>query len=785
LSDQSQPARGGQRISKVRVAGDLTQIGSVAGDWNIIKPPRPKVAWPITVGILPPLATAFQARSTFRSQIEATRIQDGQSQHTQVISGGGGVGKSQFVAACASDALGGGVDLLIWADARQIDTVIAVFAEAASRVAVSGTTGSDPIADARALLNWLSGTEKSWLIVLDDIASPKALQSWWPVSRRGKGCVLATTRLRTPILSGSGRTVLELDVFSPEEAEAYLRDRLKGENTHLLDSTVNLMIEELGYLPLALSHAAAYIMRQRVSCASYLSLLNDARSTLQTVMPAWADTEEYGRTVALTLLLALDAADSAEPLGLARPALCLSSVLDPAGHPASLWTTNAVTEYLGKHRTDVPPNSAELPPTSTEHSELDLAWNAVVVLDQYGLVTLDTRLEPWSVRVHPLTARAAREETSRSMIADAIHAGADAIVTNWPDAFLYPDLQANLRVNADVLTARDSEKLIKHKIRDRIVTSLINAGYGEQAVRHSEALLQDRKSRLGDAHRLTFDSKNILAFAYGRVGRIEDAIPLQSQVVKQAPSFLSPDDKEMLHIRNGLALLYAHSDRVKDAIRIQEQLVAEASKLGSSDDLDLFRRNLASSYAEVGRAEEAILIQEQLLAAPGAGTGDRVDSFADLANLAISYKAAGRLLEACRTEEEALNEAIGVLGADHTYVFTIRGNLAITYERLGERKKSIGIREDVVRHCLRTFGQKSRETLRAQLELATAYKEVRRLKDANAVLQRVAANCVEVLGIDDPAILAIFAAAMQSESEAAKQASPRASGRRSKRRRRR
>jgi CO dehydrogenase nickel-insertion accessory protein CooC1 len=50
---------------------------------------------------------------------------------TQVVSGGGGVGKSQLAAAYAADAISTGTDLVAWADATQPGTVIDAFARAA------------------------------------------------------------------------------------------------------------------------------------------------------------------------------------------------------------------------------------------------------------------------------------------------------------------------------------------------------------------------------------------------------------------------------------------------------------------------------------------------------------------------------------------------------------------------------------------------------------------------------------------------------------------------------
>jgi hypothetical protein len=69
---------------------------------------------------------------------------------------------------------------------------------------------------------------------------------------------------------------------------------------------------------------------QRVTCGTYLDLYTAGTERLDELMPE--DPDGHARSITVTLLLALDAADAQEPTGLARPAIELAAVLDPAGH---------------------------------------------------------------------------------------------------------------------------------------------------------------------------------------------------------------------------------------------------------------------------------------------------------------------------------------------------------------------------------------------------------------------------------------------------------------------
>jgi hypothetical protein len=260
-------------------------------------------------------------------------------------------------------------------------------------------------------------------VVLDDITDPATAADWWPVSHTGTGWVPATTRRRDSALSGAGRRVADVDVYEADEADAYLTERLTGTGkVHLLGNQTCDLAKALGWLPLALSHAAAYMIDQRVSCGACLALYTAGERRLTDLMPATADADGYGRQVAVILLLALDAADACHPVGLARPAMDLAAVLDPTGHPEAFWTTEDVTTYLTAYRSQCEP----LDQQTVDEQELVTprqARDAVLLLDPYGLATLNEQAGPRAVRVHALTARACAPTPPPSATTPATRSG--------------------------------------------------------------------------------------------------------------------------------------------------------------------------------------------------------------------------------------------------------------------------------------------------------------------------------------------------------------------------
>ncbi|WP_327072480.1 hypothetical protein OG196_04385 [Kitasatospora purpeofusca] len=150
------------------------------------------------VGTVPPLASAFQPRAGLREEIDRARERNATVVLTQVLSGGGGVGKSQLAAHYADRAHTEGVDVLVWVNAAETSQIITAYAEAARAV------GEDAEQDAAAFLKWLAVTGRSWLVVLNDLTDLEGTGPWWPRPPAGaNGRVLATTAAATPSSPGT------------------------------------------------------------------------------------------------------------------------------------------------------------------------------------------------------------------------------------------------------------------------------------------------------------------------------------------------------------------------------------------------------------------------------------------------------------------------------------------------------------------------------------------------------------------------------------------------------
>ncbi|MFK0172596.1 tetratricopeptide repeat protein [Streptomyces sp. NPDC090306] len=738
--------------------GTTTRLEEVTAADRAVPSDEGEVTWPVEAGPVPALASAFQPRGAVRKEIDAA-WQDGGTvvltqKMTQVLSGGGGVGKTQMAAAYAAEALRGGADVVVWAPAAETQQVITQYAQAAGLLALPGATGEDPEADARLLLRWLAHTRCRWLVVLDDINDPAGVEPWWPVSRTDLGRVLATTRLRDARLTGKGRTRIDVDVYTPAESASYLHERLGGEDMdHLLDDRTTDLGQALGHLPLALGLAAAHMINEELTSTEYLGLLARRTTRLKDALPETADTEGYGREIGAALLLSLDAVQTADKTGLATTVLQLTALLDPAGHPHALWAAPPLLTHLTNNR----PPAAEDEPTTGPPLTADQAHTVLRLLHRYALLTCDTRAEPRAVRIHALTARAVRENTPPTDLRALATSAADALLHLWPDVDQpHPELAASLRANTDALAGNTADHLWNpdgHVLLYRAGESLNDGGLYTSAIAYWRHISRKAESILGLEHPDTLTARANLANSYREAGRTGEAITIDERVLTDRERILGPEHPHTLNARANLASSYWQAGRTGEAITIDERVLTDRERiLGPEHPRTLTARaNLANSYRQAGRTREAITIEERVLTDSERLLGpEHPNTLTARANLAFSYWQAGRTGEAITIEERVLTDRERLLGPEHPNTLTTRANLAASYWQAGRTGEAITIEERVLTDRERLLGPEHPDTLNARANLAASYRQTGRTGEAITMQERVLTDSERLLGPEHP-----------------------------------
>ncbi|MEE4546346.1 tetratricopeptide repeat protein [Streptomyces sp. V4-01] len=645
-----------------------------------------QVRWPVAVGdSVPAEPSAFQQRTAVRARVDAARERQGTAALTQVLSGGGGVGKTQLAAAYARQALVDGIELVGWINASDPARIAAAYAEGAAQLLLPGVTGEDNEADARRFLRWLASAPVSWLIVLDGIEDVNAVGPWWPpTGRGGNGRCLATTRQRGATVTGAGRVAVDMDTYTGQEAEEYLVSRLTDANAAPeAGAPLGELAAALGRLPLALSHAAAYVINQGISCARYLELLTDERKALADVLPPTADTERYGREVAAALLLSVRAAAMTAPVGLAIPAMTLAAMFDPAGHPDSVWRGGMCAEYLRLWRDER--LRKDRPGSSGEPVDADTAWAAMRVLHNYSLIDHDPSAGPRAVRVHALTGRATRENVVDGRELLTLAAGA-ALMELWPDD-LHDQraLTSALIDNAEALAANSGDALWQsgaYALLYRAGMSQVRLGTPEDALAFWRRTAEQSARRLGPGHASVVSARTSLLAALINAGRFDEGIEEAQSVLETLRAADGDRLEESLAVSHSLAALLQHAGRLAEAITLQTEVVADARRaLGSDDLLTLNAVNSLGHFLYIAeQPDRALEMAEQVIAACPRPTGNAQTLVLSARNnRAVVLSTGGRIGEAIEELTDIVARRTELLGHEHAETLVSRRNLAMCH----------------------------------------------------------------------------------------------------------
>ncbi|MGK5533449.1 FxSxx-COOH system tetratricopeptide repeat protein [Streptomyces sp. URMC 129] len=706
--------------------------------------PSPGVAWPQRIGVIPEQASCFQHRGAVDA-LDAAVARGGTAVLCQVLSGTGGVGKTQLAAHYARRRWqAGDVDLLVWATAGNRDAIVSAYARAGA--AVAGADSGDPEEAARDFLAWLETTRRPWLVVLDDVADPGDLRGLWP-RRNPVGRVVVTTRRRDAVLTGSGRELVPVGLFTAAEATAYLNATLAAHGRQEDPEQVLRLAQDLGFLPLALAQAVAYLIDRGLDCASYRARFADRRRRLADILPEdGALPDEQRRTVAATWSLSVDLADRLRPAGLARPLLRVASVLNANGIPVTVLTGPPALEYLGSHV------------GGREVDEED-AHDALHCLHRLNLVDLAGDAPASRVRIHALIQRATRDQFGPDEFDGVVRVAERALMHAWPEID-NGGSGGDVRANAEALHAHAGARLWRDgapAVLYQVGRSLGRAGLAVSATQHWEQMVADARRHLGPDHPDTLTVRVALIEWRGVSGDRAGAVRALEELLADRLRVLGPDHPDTL---NAHALIADWREKAGDrtgTVRATERLLAERLRVLGPDHPDTLaaralvaeRRGAAGDRAGAMRELTELLAERLRVFGP-----DHPDTLITRARIAERRGQSGDRAGAVRALEELLADRLRVLGPDHPDTLATRARIAEWRGQSGDRAGAVAAAEDLLAEQRRVRGPDHPDTLGARALLAQRRGAAGDRAGAAEALAALLADRLRVLGPDHPDTLA-------------------------------
>jgi tetratricopeptide (TPR) repeat protein len=688
----------------------------------------------VVVGAIPQQPPGFQPRPDLLARLN--RAGPGVS----VLTGRPGVGKTQLAAAHARAKLTWGWRLVAWVNAGNTGSLLGGLVGLAEAIGLSDGIGHEAADAGRAVRRWLETDGDRCLLVFDDAEDPDLLRPFIPAGGRAE--VLITSA--QPLVVNLG-TRVPVEVFSPDEALAFL-----GGRTGLADErTAAALAAELGYLPVALTQAAAVIAAEHLEYETYLERLWSL--SVEEYLTARHE-QPYPRRVARVVLLSLDAARAADSAGVSTRVMEITAVLSGAKVNRELLHAMGVAGVLASRGDAVA--AAVVDRALTQLAERSL---------------LAFSLDGQTIIAHRLVTQMVRDEllhkqrlTAVCRAAASVLEARAAALAGSQDRHAARDILeqvAALLDNASGPASQTDEELAKALLRLRFFAlyHLIELGdNAAQAVAVGQQLTADFERVLGRHHPDTLNSRNSLAAAYQLAGQPAAAIPLFEVTLATQERVLGPDHPDTLTSRNNLGAAYQLAGRPAEAIPLfQLTLAARERVLGADHPKTLNSRgSLAAAYRDAGQLAEALPLFELTLSARERVLGvNHPDTLTSRNNLAAAYREAGRVAEALPLFELTLSARERVLGVNHPDTLTSRNNLAAAYREAGRVAEAIPLIEQTLAAQEQLLGADHPKTLASRNNLATAYRDTGRPAEAIPLYERNLTACERLLGADHPRTL--------------------------------
>ncbi|KAL3468658.1 hypothetical protein BJX99DRAFT_266009 [Aspergillus californicus] len=149
---------------------------------------------------------------------------------------------------------------------------------------------------------YFSQTDKKWILILDNADEMDMWIRGKPaipplkniIPRSENGHVLFTSRNRQLALKLAASNVVSVPDVDQKTGKEIFRKLLMRKDLLKDNSVTNTLLEQLSFLPLAISQAAAYINQTDISLARYMSLLGEQEgSTMELLGEEFEDDGRY------------------------------------------------------------------------------------------------------------------------------------------------------------------------------------------------------------------------------------------------------------------------------------------------------------------------------------------------------------------------------------------------------------------------------------------------------------------------------------------------------------
>jgi len=707
----------------LKVAPSTTD-GMVSGAlwWNVPYPQNPN----------------FTGRESILALLETALASSPPAAMTQAISGMGGVGKTQTAVEYAyrhRDRY----RAVLWVSADTETDLASGYRALAEVLGLPEKDESDSNKVTAAVCRWL-GREPGYLLILDNAGDPTLVKRHLPPNPRGH--VMLTSRAQNFDVLGI-RKPIGLPVLTRDEALEFLLKRTgrDGPLNPAERDAARTLAEALGYLPLALEQAAAYMVENEEAFSVYLAAYRDLRLKLLDEMGPVAGA--YPETVRTTWKRSFDAVAAASPASSAL--LQLSAFFAPDAIPYELILEGA--SQLGE-----PLASALASSPGGDFRLIELLTR----LARHSLVRRDPEVRTYSV--HRLVQAVLLDELTAATRKDLAERAVKALNQTFPDVH-YANWPRCERLVSHALAARgwiESEDLLVPAAAQLLNQAgyylYVRARYAEAEPLYRRALAID-EAVLGPGRLETALILNNLAVWLRIRGSYKKGEELCRRALAIREAVLGPDHPDTAISLINLALLLQAQGQYAEAERLLRRALAIREKAPNHPDTAQSLNDLAILLQVRGRYGEAEPLYRRALAIwemdPTVGP-DHPDTARGLDSLAYLHRAQGRLGEAEPLYRRALAIRKKALGPNHPDTLTTLHHIAHWTGEVGDARTALQLCRELLPDRQRVLGLDHPDTLGTRHSIAHWTGEAGDAREALRLYLELLPDRQRVQGPDHP-----------------------------------
>jgi len=700
---------------------DPAQSGAFPGGRKAWMDAMPRALHRIWSNEIPSRKPNFTGRAAELDQLRFNLF-GGRPPHVQVISGMGGVGKTEI----ATEYIHRNIDkyeIIWWIRAEHQDRVLDALVKLGQRLELRQTiTDSGRDRTVAAVLEALqSGAWSNWLLVYDNAVDPLDLQRYMPASRPEGHIIITAREPNWPsyIIADS----IKVSPFTDAESVSFLR-----RTVHSLAAEKGLPAAEdaqrvsearrlgttLGHLPIAVEHAAAYLVETGQSVEQYVSRFTQNAHQLLSERPADSDLPApVSGTWAMSITLLTSDAEhlfnlcsffSPEPIATELLLQPSTGVTDPPGLSAFLCSPQrfraAATQLhrLSLARVDGARDLIQVHRVVQAVTQGRLRLNRPDMFHAY-LAAVDALLASSNSR-NPDHASSDRTydlslqhlESDYRFLHTKDPALRDLIIDQVRRLHLRGGHNEAMKFGQDALEVwteeigQDDPQV--HAISVEVAIAMYIGGRAADAhelILRIRPLLQRYTD--GAGFKTLLLCENIYGADLRARSQFQEALALDLSILDKFERVFGIDHERTLNVRSNIAVDYRHLGQFRDALETDERTLEDRRRiLGDNDLKTLFSSNaVARDKRGLGLYQESLDMARRVVGAFDAvGGRENTPWLHACEGFATALRKAGHHWDALQESEHVLQRCRDYLGVDHMYTLRAATNLINDRRAVGD-----------------------------------------------------------------------------------------------------